>query len=96
MSRAHGISFPAMDGKFTSAFHCPGLVPDKAQLHPLGGTAWLSQADPRVGGLQAAGPEEGGVEGGGPLPFLVWFFSPGAELHLASLWAAYKAWCEFC
>lgn len=22
--------------------------------------------------------------------------SPGAELHLASLWAAYKAWCEFC
>lgn len=22
--------------------------------------------------------------------------SPGTELHLASLWAAYKAWCEFC
>lgn len=42
------------------------------------------------------GPEEQRHGGRRPTAILGMVLTPGAGLPLASLWAAYKAWCETC
>lgn len=75
---------------FPSAFCCP--TPGKPQWHWLYRSSMVPQAD-----LEAAG--RGPAEGGGTeeaTAILGMALSAGAQPCHASLWTAYKAWCNFC